>query len=921
MKGQKAIIVDKENRTIRLSMQSDRWKIENTSSEGDKQPGSITIKNNKGLWIDNGNSEKIKICYKTAISIKDKKITCVQIRTKGRSIKNGGLDVQINGWSVPEDGLVNMPLQPPIDIMIALEANADSCGIISDIQLDFLEDVTDLTERCQDDRDILIVTPDYPSNHNLYLAAFAHSRNRVYAEKGLKIQVAALSVYRWYSTSYEFEGIPVIMGHTSLLKKLLSKKQYKMIIVHFADVEYYQIFDGYISDEQLIFICHGPETTFKLLPNVSRPYFTAPLPENRGENPVKEYYVKKYSRKNNVHWVFVSEWLKEKSEESLNVKFLNCSCIGNIIDENNFPYVQKSPDDRKKILVLRKFDNIQYHSIDIVVRTILALSHKEYFEELEFDIYGDGDYYDKLTAPIKDFANVHLHRTFIRNSEIKNIHKTHGIMLIPSRHDSQGVSIGEAASSGVVPLGSKVTCLPYFLDDEHTHVLSDPEDPDSMVETFEKFYFDPERFLNVSKELSHYVQRISGREQTIEREIELIKRLSINTYDIQANFNKLQPEEKPILTIVVPAYNVEKYIEKCVLSLVNHRNAEKCEILIINDGSKDNTSVIGHKYQEMTNGIVKVIDKENGGHGSTINKGIEIAKGKYIKLIDGDDWVDSENLAKLVDVLSAQDADLFLTKGCYEYADKASLDNIIDYDSLTEGVTYHYSDLLYPVYGFDTYGPLLTTSTYRTDILRKAAFKLSEKKPYVDMEFNVFSQQYIDTVKYYDLDIYRYLIGRSGQTVSRDYWKGHYKDHEYVIFNILKYLDKKKEYSEQRKQYAYRQYIAKMVDSQIFMFDQLASWDELEKFLEKLKHYPLAYKVSLEYIKDKKDASIYILNNYKKFISESRKEEPVINMDGTHRLDNEKSKILPVVRAIVPYGMISLWRKYVVPKLWEKAEK
>lgn len=921
MKEQKAIIVDKENKSIHLSMQLDQWEIGKMGAGRDKLQGNIILKNNKGLWIDNRKSEKIKVCYKTRISIKDKKITCMQIRTKGSSIRNGGLDVQINGWSVPEDGVANMPLQPPIDITVELEANADSCGLISDIQLDFPEEAPDFTEQCEDDRDILVVTPDYPTNHNLYLAAFAHSRNRVYDEKGLKIQVAALSTYRWYSSSYEFEGIPVIMGHTSLLKKLLSKKQYKMIIVHFVDVEYYQIFDGYISDEQLIFICHGPETTFKLLPNVARPYFTAPLPENWGENPIKEGYVKKYSRMDNVHWIFVSEWLKEKSEESLNVKFLNCSCIGNIIDENNFPYVQKSPDDRKKILVLRKFDNIQYHSIDIVVRTILALSHKEYFEELEFDIYGDGGYYDELTAPIKRFTNVHLHRTFIRNSEIKNIHKTHGIMLIPSRHDSQGVSIGEAASSGVVPLGSKVTCLPYFMDDEHTHVLSDPEDPDSMVETFESFYFDPERFLNVSRELSHYVQEISGRKQTIEKEIELIQKLSTNTYDIQKKLNKLQPEENPILTIVVPAYNVEKYIEKCILSLVNHRNAEKCEILIINDGSKDKTSAIGHKYQEMTNGIVKVIDKENGGHGSTINKGIEIAKGKYIKLIDGDDWVDSENLAKLVDVLSVQEADLFLTKGCYEYADKASLDNIIDYDSLTEGVTYHYSDLLYPVYGFDTYGPLLTTSTYRTDILRKAAFKLSEKKPYVDMEFNVFSQQYIDTVKYYNFDIYRYLIGRSGQTVSRDYWKGHYKDHEYVIFNILKYLDKKKDYSEQRKQYAYRHYIAQMVDSQIFMFDQLASWDELEKFLKKLEHYPLAYKVSFEYVKNKNDASIYILNHYKKFISVSRKEEPLINIDGTHRLNKEKSEILPVIRAVIPYGMISLWRKHVVPKLWEKAEK
>ena len=905
------MIIDKQNTMVKIDLNADRWNLEN-----DKE--NIVLDNNDGLLVSNKSLQKIKLHYKDTISVKDKDLVYMKVTTKGEVKKNGGIDIKINGWSVPENGIATMSVKAPINIKVELEVNADSCEKISSIQIEFYKEEIDLTEKCENDKDILVLTPDYPSSTNLYLAAFAHSRNRVYVENGMKIQVASLSKYKWYESCYEFEGVPVISGHTSLLKKLIARKQYKVIITHFVDVDYYQIFDGYVTDEQLMFICHGPETTFKLLPNVSRPYFSAPLPENAGENSEKEYYVKKYSTKDNVEWVFVSEWLKEKSEESLNVKFKKSHCISNIIDESKFPYVEKKPEDRKRILVLRKFDNVQYHSIDMVVKMILALSHKDYFNDLEFDVYGDGNYYEELVEPIRQFGNVHLYRTFIKNSEIKNIHKNHGIMLIPSRHDSQGVSMGEAASSGVVPLGSKVTCLPYFMNDEQNHILSDPENVDSMVEVFESLYFNPDRFLKVSKELSQYVQKICGRNVTILKEVELIKKLQNNPYSASKVLNGLTPSETPVLSIVVPAYNVEKYIEKCMWSLVNHRNAEKCEILIINDGSKDSTSKIAHRYQDITNGIVKVIDKENGGHGSTINKGIEIAKGKYIKLIDGDDWVDSENLAKLVDVLEAQDADLFLNKGCYEYADKASLDNIIDYNSLTEGVTYHYSDLLYPLYGFDTYGPLLTTSTYKTEILRKAAFKLSEKKPYVDMEFNVFSQQYIDTVKYYNLDIYRYLIGRSGQTVSRDYWKGHYKDHEYVIFNILKYLENKADYPEQRKNYAYRHYIAHMVDSQIFMFDQLSAWDELEEFLSRLAKYPLAYEASLEYVKDKKDASIYILDHYKKFVDVSRKQEPLINLDGSHRLDQNKTGALPVIRAFIPYGLISLWRKHVVPKLQEK---
>ena len=916
-KGKDNVVVNKQ-KEMKIDLDLNNWIFE---EEKNVKGAFVELKNDKGLYINNKNAEKVKLRYQKEINIENKKYMCMQIKTRGEVIKNGGVDVRINGWSVPGDGVARMPLQPPVKIAVELEINADSCSVVQEIELQFLEEYKDLTEECSKDCDILVLTPSYPSNHNLYLAAFAHSRNRVYAEKGLKIQVASLYSSEWYQTSYNFEGIPVITGHTSLLKKLISKKQYKVIITHFVDVEYYQIFDGYVSDEQLIFICHGPETTFELLPNVARPYFTAPVSPDCGKNPEKKRYVKKYSSMKNVHWVFVSEWLRQASETSLNVNFLNSYCISNVIDEEKFPYVEKCAEDRKKILILRKFDNISYHSIDIIVRAILALSRKKYFNELEIDIYGDGDYYDELVAPVKNLKNVHLHKTFVRNSDIRKLHKTHGIMFIPSRHDSQGVSMGEAASSGVVPLGSNVTCLPYFMDNAHTAVLSDPEDPYGIVENYERFYYNVDEYLNVSKYLSTYVQRTCGREQTIDREIELINKVYKSWNPIFENINCKEAESEPVLTVVVPAYNVEKYIVKCIWSLINHRNANKCEILIINDGSKDHTSEIAHKFQEATNGIVKVVDKENGGHGSTINKGIEIARGKYIKLIDGDDWVDSDNFADFIEILSKQDADLFLNKGCYEYADKASLDNIINYDSLTEGMTYHYSDLLYPLYGFETYGPLLTTSTYRTKVLRDAKFKLSEKRPYVDMEFNVFGQQYIDTVKYYDIDIYRYLIGRSGQTVSRDYWKGHYKDHEYVIFNILDYLKERKEYPEQRRIYAYRHYVAQMVDSQIFMFDQIAAWDELDAFMHKLHQYAPADKIAFEYVKKKNDASIYILKHYKKMIEKSKKAEPLINEDGSHRLDNKKRmEVYPIVRAVLPYGMISLWRKHVVPVLWGKEQ-
>lgn len=93
-----------------------------------------------------------------------------------------------------------------------------------------------------------------------------------------------------------------------------------------------------------------------------------------------------------------------------------------------------------------------------------------------------------------------------------------------------------------------------------------------------------------------------------------------------------------ILTVTVPMYNVESYIDQCLKSFVVPGAEEKLEVLVVNDGSPDHSRDIAQKYTEKYPSIFRIIDKENGGHGSTINRGIEEAKGKYFKVVDGDDW-------------------------------------------------------------------------------------------------------------------------------------------------------------------------------------------------------------------------------------------------------------------------------------------
>ena len=212
------------------------------------------------------------------------------------------------------------------------------------------------------------------------------------------------------------------------------------------------------------------------------------------------------------------------------------------------------------------------------------------------------------------------------------------------------------------------------------------------------------------------------RKNTIDKEIQYIAQNVLKPNQIINHFEQIA--EEPILTIAIPSYNAEKFLEKCLQSLLKSRYAYLTEILVINDGSKDGTSQIGKMYEELTmvdgKSIVKLIDKENGGHGSGINKGIELARGKYFKVVDADDWLEEEAYDKLLEKLVEEDADLILTDYCEARSFEDKPYKVEYYNNLEPNVIYHLDDVITGTYGFKDWGPTLPTSTYKTECLRKA---------------------------------------------------------------------------------------------------------------------------------------------------------------------------------------------------------
>ena len=123
------------------------------------------------------------------------------------------------------------------------------------------------------------------------------------------------------------------------------------------------------------------------------------------------------------------------------------------------------------------------------------------------------------------------------------------------------------------------------------------------------------------------------------------------------------------ITFAVPCYNSENYMEKCIESLL--KGGEDVEIIIVNDGSEDNTREIAEGYVRAYPSIVRAVHKENGGHGSGVNKGLELATGLYYKVVDSDDWLDEEALKTLLDTIKRHRAenslpDLYFTNFVYE---------------------------------------------------------------------------------------------------------------------------------------------------------------------------------------------------------------------------------------------------------------
>lgn len=253
-----------------------------------------------------------------------------------------------------------------------------------------------------------------------------------------------------------------------------------------------------------------------------------------------------------------------------------------------------------------------------------------------------------------------------------------------------------------------------------------------------------------------------------------------------------------ILTIVIPTYNMQDYLRRCLDSLiVSEEQMQLLEVLVVNDGSRDNSSTIAHEYQDKYPDTFRVIDKENGNYGSCVNRGLKEATGKYIKILDADDWFETLNFCIYIDFLKERTEDLVFND-CEKVTLDGNNNGYFVIPKLKACQTYDFH-VLADMMIF----PQMHNIAYKTCILKDNHYFQTEGISYTDQEWDTLPMKFINNFVYFKKIIYKYVIGREGQTMDKSVMNRSFANQKKIAYSLLQaveYVDKKNIHNDYIKQ-------------------------------------------------------------------------------------------------------------------------
>ena len=241
-----------------------------------------------------------------------------------------------------------------------------------------------------------------------------------------------------------------------------------------------------------------------------------------------------------------------------------------------------------------------------------------------------------------------------------------------------------------------------------------------------------------------------------------------------------------ILTLVVPSYNMDRYLSVCLDSVTADCISDALEVIVVNDGSVDSTLEIAREYEARRPDIVTVIDKDNGNYGSCVNVGLAQATGKYFRILDADDYADTTALADFMSRLQNCEADLvvsLIVEDIYKN-DRKIDERHYSFDAVRKNHIYKADEFYIHTHVFSSEFRM-HGMTYKTSVLKKSGLRLLEGICYTDNIYLFQPFAYISTFVVYDLYLYHYRMGRDGQTMDLARQKKNLRDITLVVDFIL----------------------------------------------------------------------------------------------------------------------------------------
>lgn len=235
------------------------------------------------------------------------------------------------------------------------------------------------------------------------------------------------------------------------------------------------------------------------------------------------------------------------------------------------------------------------------------------------------------------------------------------------------------------------------------------------------------------------------------------------------------------LSLIVPVYNTEAYLRRCLDSVLVEELLDDLELIVVNDGSTDASAEIIRDYAARYPRTLKSIDKPNGGHGSAVNAGLRAATGRYFRVLDSDDWFDTPSFLRFMQRLRGCSEDLVVTPYTQEYA-WSGTEVEYAYPYLSDGQRCRLDEIDWQE-GMDYF--TLASSTWRTGLLKDCGLQLFDHCSYVDMQYNLFPIPWVKTLRFLNIPVYRYFLGRKEQSMNPERMRRQIPMHERVLRSLI----------------------------------------------------------------------------------------------------------------------------------------